>query len=310
MSEALTSPLHGRYYGKYRGKVVENIDPLVLGRIIAEVPALPGSILNWAMPSVPYAGLQVGFFAIPPIGANVWIEFEEGDPGRPIWGGCFWGEGEVPLENVLPELKIFKTDFITMMLNDTPEAGGFTLECLPPAVNVPLTLTCNAEGITISCPEAVINMTEETITLTVPESLAVLSSELIELTVPESSLSLTPETVTLTVPPAEATLTAEVISMEAPEVSITGNTTVEGAAEITGNTNVGGALEVEGDANVLGAVEIEGNANVLGALEIEGETNVLGALTVEGEGNFAGALTVEGDEAVLGVIEGVIVPPI
>lgn len=310
MSDDLNSPFHGRYYGKYRGKVIENIDPLIQGRIIAEVPALPGSLLNWAMPSVPYAGFQVGFFAIPPLGANVWIEFEQGNPGRPIWSGCFWGEGEVPLENPLPMLKIFKTELITMLLDDTPGAGGFTLECLPPAVSVPLTLTCNPTGITISCPEATVNMTPETITLTVPESIATLTSGTINLTVPESTVTLTPESVTVAVPPAQTSWTAEGIYLTAPEVSVTGNTTVTGAAEVSGNVSIGGALEVAGDANVLGAMEVEGNANVLGAVEVEGETNCLGALTVEGEGNFAGALTVEGDEAVLGVIEGVIVPPI
>ena len=28
---------------------------------------------------------------IPPIGAGVWVEFEQGDPDYPIWVGCFWG---------------------------------------------------------------------------------------------------------------------------------------------------------------------------------------------------------------------------
>ena len=51
---------------------------------------------SWAYPSVPYAGLQTGFYAIPPVGANVWVEFEGGDPDHPIWTGCFWGPGEAP----------------------------------------------------------------------------------------------------------------------------------------------------------------------------------------------------------------------
>ena len=42
------------------------------------------------------AGNGVGFFAIPPKGANVWVEFEGGDPDQPIWSGCFWGIGEAP----------------------------------------------------------------------------------------------------------------------------------------------------------------------------------------------------------------------
>ena len=77
-------------YGKYRGKVVETVDPLQLGRIIALVPAISENPLSWALPATPYAGRCVGFFALPPLGANVWIEFEGGMPiipsGRAVSG--------------------------------------------------------------------------------------------------------------------------------------------------------------------------------------------------------------------------------
>jgi hypothetical protein len=33
----------------------------------------------------------MGFYMVPPIGAGVWVEFQYGDPNRPIWVGCFWG---------------------------------------------------------------------------------------------------------------------------------------------------------------------------------------------------------------------------
>ena len=291
-----------KYYGKYRGKVIDNIDPLFIGRIIAEVPAIPGSLTNFAMPCTPYAGPGVGFYAIPPIGADVWIEFEGGDPNFPIWVGCFWGvPGEAPLGAPVPELKIFKTEFITTIMSDIPEEGGYTLECIPPAVNDSLTMTFNPEGISIICPEAVINMTPETITLTVPESVIVIDSASIEMTVPESNITITPATISAEVPPATIAMTSAAIEVEAPDI----NFTAEGAIEAE-------APEVNVTANVSieGAVEIAGNTNIVGAVEVEGETNILGALTVEGETNVAGALTVEGDEAVLGVIEGVVVPPL
>ena len=83
------------YYGKYRGKVANPIDPLGLGRIQVEVPAVYGDgTLNWAMPCAPYAGPGVGFFVIPPKDANIWVEFEAGDIDSPIWSGCFWATGE------------------------------------------------------------------------------------------------------------------------------------------------------------------------------------------------------------------------
>jgi len=70
------------------------------------------------MPCVPYAGSGVGFFAIPPEKANIWVEFEGGNPDYPIWSGCFWGEGEVPAEPAKAGMKVLKTDVGTITLND------------------------------------------------------------------------------------------------------------------------------------------------------------------------------------------------
>ena len=82
------------YYGKYRGKVENNIDPLLLGRLQVSVPGVlgerPAELGDAVRRRTP--GTGVGFFAVPPIGANVWVEFEGGDPDYPIWSGCFWGD--------------------------------------------------------------------------------------------------------------------------------------------------------------------------------------------------------------------------
>ena|SRR5258708_23721103 len=80
-----------KFFGKYRGTVINDIDPLFLGRIQAIVPDVSGaSPTGWAMPCVPLAGKQMGTFFVPPKGARVWIEFEQGDTNHPIWTGCFW----------------------------------------------------------------------------------------------------------------------------------------------------------------------------------------------------------------------------
>ena len=87
-----------RYYGKYRGTVTDNNDPLRLGRIQASVPGVVGDVsTGWAVPCAPYAGTNAGFFTVPPVGTGVWIEFEAGDVSRPIWTGTWWGAGEPPL---------------------------------------------------------------------------------------------------------------------------------------------------------------------------------------------------------------------
>ena len=85
-----------QFFRKYRGKVVNNADLQNRGRILVNVPDVLGSGTGWALPSAPYAGLSAGIFAVPPIDANVWVEFEGGNPDRPIWTGCFWEAGETP----------------------------------------------------------------------------------------------------------------------------------------------------------------------------------------------------------------------
>ena len=87
-----------RYQGKYRGVVVNNIDPEQRGRIQLIVPDVSTIIpTTWAMPCFPVGGLQMGMFSVPMIGAGVWVEFEQGDPDYPIWTGCFLGTTvEVP----------------------------------------------------------------------------------------------------------------------------------------------------------------------------------------------------------------------
>jgi hypothetical protein len=84
-----------KYWGKYRGTVLQNIDPLQAGRLQVVVPDVMSLLpTTWAEPCVPLAGPTgppMGVYMVPPIGAGVWVEFEHGDPNRPIWVGCRWG---------------------------------------------------------------------------------------------------------------------------------------------------------------------------------------------------------------------------
>ena len=62
-------------------------------------------------------GPQVGWFVLPPVGANVWVEFEAGDPGYPVWSGCYWANGEAPANPPVPELKVVKLDAFTLTVD-------------------------------------------------------------------------------------------------------------------------------------------------------------------------------------------------
>jgi hypothetical protein len=205
-------------YGKYRGKVIDPVDPLQLGRIVALVPAISEIPLNWAMPATPYAGAGVGFFAIPPVGANVWIEFEGGDPNYPIWAGCFWGQGEAPAEPALPTTIMLKTELGTLSINDLDAELKLSLT----APDGLMSLVMNTTGIKISLNEVSIAITQEAITLShapstvevTPESIVVSCPESVTLSSGEAAVEVTPAAISLADGAASIEITPAVIAIE------------------------------------------------------------------------------------------------
>jgi hypothetical protein len=152
-----------RFYGKYRGRVEDNLDPLGQGRLRVSVPAVLGDArMAWAMPCSPFAGPGVGLFLIPPVNAQLWVEFEGGDPDFPIWAGGFWGLGEAPSPVPGPQqvaTKMLRTEAITLTLNDLPGAGGVKLEVNPPAVGIPAKIEITSAGVTVSYAASKIEIT-------------------------------------------------------------------------------------------------------------------------------------------------------
>jgi len=122
-----------RYFGEYRGTVTDTGDPLASGRIRARVPDVTGTgDTGWALPCAPFAGSGMGFFALPPTGAAVWIEFEQGDPDFPVWTGGWWATPtETPTQVLVPPQSgkvLLRTDGgSSILIDDTPGTGGITL---------------------------------------------------------------------------------------------------------------------------------------------------------------------------------------
>lgn len=112
-----------RHYGKYRGLVSDNADPQNRGRIKARVPEILHDVdTGWALPALPYSGPNQGAWTIPPQDAGVWIEFEAGDVSRPIWSGCWWGDGQRPKTeggtDATPAIKVLRTENGLMLAMD------------------------------------------------------------------------------------------------------------------------------------------------------------------------------------------------
>jgi uncharacterized protein involved in type VI secretion and phage assembly len=142
-----------RFYGKYRGIVVNNVDPMRIGRIQVSTPDVGAAIpSSWALPCVPITGKKSGTWFVPQIGAAVWVEFEQGDSEFPIWSGCFWGSssevpGPVQKQNPASPSIVLQTGLAhQFVMSDVPgPTGGIMLKAATGAM-----ILINDLGITIS----------------------------------------------------------------------------------------------------------------------------------------------------------------
>ncbi len=142
-----------KFFGKYRGMVVNNMDPMKLGRVQVQVPDVtsltPGT---WAMPCFPVTGKQMGFWSLPQVGTGIFVEFEQGNPDFPIWSGCWYGSAaDVPSQALAtqPPLSSFFVQTAAghvLVLSDMPgPSGGILLKTANGAM-----IAINETGITIS----------------------------------------------------------------------------------------------------------------------------------------------------------------
>lgn len=258
-----------RFYGKYRGKVADNIDPLFLGRILPIVPAVSELPLTWATPCVPYAGPEVGFCAIPPIDANVWIEFEGGDPDYPIWTGCFWEEGQTPLGPLNPETFIFKTISTTMVVRELPGGDGISLGLTFLAAGSPINITLDEAGIQIQT-EAVFELTSQATNIT---------SDEVSVESDDTNFS----GAALTIESGESNIAGDALTIESDETNIAGDSLTIESAEM----NIASAsLDIESaETNIASAsLDVEtGEFNIAApAVSLEGTLDVLGVITEDG----------------------------
>lgn len=162
-------PSDARFFGKFRGMVLSNLDPMMRGRLQIQVPDVTQVLpTTWAEPCLPAAGIQQGAFMVPSIGSGVWVEFEHGDPSYPIWTGGWWStQAEVPPLAIAgpPGVQSFviQTQLQnTLMISDVPgPTGGIMLKTTTGAM-----IKIDDTGIVISNGKgAMISMQGPTITV-------------------------------------------------------------------------------------------------------------------------------------------------
>lgn len=144
--DRIVETLNQTFYGKYRGKVVDTADSTKRGRLKVTVPAVMGDQQVWAMPCVPYAGAQIGFFALPPVDSAVWVEFEGGNISQPIWAGCFWQDGEIESADAVEGIAFWKTPGLKIRIDN--DAGTLEIETSGGSK-----ITVKGDSIKIEAPE-------------------------------------------------------------------------------------------------------------------------------------------------------------
>jgi uncharacterized protein involved in type VI secretion and phage assembly len=152
-----------KFYGKYKGVVVSNVDPDRSGRLLVQVPDVLGSDpCIWAESSSPLSGSGMGVYFVPPIDSGVWIEFQQGDSDFAMWTGCWRGSAaDVPvMANTAPAepppIVLGSQLGNSIMISDVPgPTGGIVITS-----NTGAFITINSAGITISNGKgAIITMT-------------------------------------------------------------------------------------------------------------------------------------------------------
>lgn len=80
----------GKFYGVYKGKIVDVQDPKKMKRATVRVPAISSGNMEWALPSQSQQE-----FVMPNVGDAVWIMFQGGDIKLPVWFPGWNYEGQI-----------------------------------------------------------------------------------------------------------------------------------------------------------------------------------------------------------------------
>lgn len=152
------TPYKNTFYGKYRGEVVNQNDPQKLGRLQVTVPGVCESA--WALPCSPFAGPRVSFSVRPPQQACVWVEFECGDPSKPIVVGYYWNTPVVPPADVAIEIAPTELRLSCGLHALSLSSQGITVE------SNAVTLRVDQVGIAAQCDGAKLEITADGVEVT------------------------------------------------------------------------------------------------------------------------------------------------
>lgn len=180
-SNGRTAEADPKIYGVVVGRVVDLLDPLMLGRVRVQLPPIDGLDLSpWARVATPAASLASGIYWIPNTGDEVLVAFEQGDLNAPYIIGCLWSAVMVPpLPSPLPQIRMIRTPLGNQIIfTETPPSITITTASMQQSI------VMTPAGIQIVAGTNIINMTPDGITITGTPNINLVASGQISITAP------------------------------------------------------------------------------------------------------------------------------
>lgn len=206
MEQSITE-IKSKFYGVTTGRVINPIDPMLLGRVQVQLPFIDSLDLSpWARVATPMAGIAHGTYFIPNLGDEVLVAFEHGDVNAPYIIGSLWSAfAPPPLPSPLPQIRMIRTLVgNTIMFTEAPPS--ITL-FLPSGQ----TIVMSPAGVQILSHASVIGITPDGVTISGNPNLNLIASGAINIAAP---------TVTINGAAAANVQSAGVCSVAAPLVKI------------------------------------------------------------------------------------------
>lgn len=210
MLEKLESSIEGikrKFYGVCTGRVINVLDPLMLGRVQVQLPFIDSLDLSpWARVASPMAGPLHGIYMIPNPGEDVLVAFEQGDVNAPYVIGSLWSAmNPPPLPSPVPQIRLIKTLAQNqIMITEAPPSIMIQVE------TTGQTILISPAGIQILSGTNVINLGP-------PEG-----PPMVQVTAGSNVLNMTPDGITITSAGNLTVTAAGVLNLVGAEVNITG----------------------------------------------------------------------------------------
>lgn len=188
-----------KFYGVAVGRVINMLDPMMLGRVQVQLPFIDSLDLSpWARVAVPMAGFGHGYYFIPNLMDEVLVAFEHGDINSPYIIGSLWNAiAPPPLPSPVPQIRTIRTlvgnqiVFSEAPPTVTIQSGPTPPEAvpMPPTPAGPPTIVLSPIGIQIIFGLSRIDISPAGITITGTPSISLNAAGSIDITAPTVSIN-------------------------------------------------------------------------------------------------------------------------